>query len=235
MSFNDLKITSYQDSVSALPDYPSDAGITAAQLKEVFDGRTDKEIKQKFNALIDEIVAKFDDVTLEIFNEIMAHNGDDVAHGELFASKVDKVVGKVLSSNDFTDEDKLAISEAYGEALNAYTEAVTHANDYGNPHNVTAEQIGLGRADNTPDSDKSVAYALKAELDLLGNVIHEHYATKDDVGDVDLSGYVTWEDFENRTTPIENNVADIIEGLGDIDTALDAILAIQGTIVGGGN
>lgn len=54
-------------------------------------------------------------------------------------------------------------------------------------------------------------------------------------GDVDLSKYVTWGKFEERITPLENNVADVIEDLGDIDTALDAILAIQGTIVGGGN
>ena len=54
-------------------------------------------------------------------------------------------------------------------------------------------------------------------------------------GGGDLSKYVTWEDFERRTTPIEDNVADIIEDLGDIDTALDAILAIQEVIVGGGN
>ena len=209
MSFNDLKITSYQDSVSALPDYPSDAGITAAQLKAVFDGRTDKEIKQKVNALIDELVAKFDDVTLEIFNEIMAHNGDDVAHRELFASKVDKVVGKVLSSNDFTDEDKLAISEAYGEALNAYTAAVTHANDYGNPHKVTAEKIG--------------AVTHKELEDALSDV----------KVDVDLSGYVPREEFNLRVEPIENDINRIYGEIGDIDSALDAILAIANELIGG--
>ena len=52
MSLENHKITTYQDNVKDLPDYPSDAGITAAQLKAVFDGRTDKEIKEKFNMLL---------------------------------------------------------------------------------------------------------------------------------------------------------------------------------------
>lgn len=52
-------------------------------------------------------------------------------------------------------------------------------------------------------------------------------------GDIDLSNYVKWKDFEERVTPIENNVADILEDIGDIDTALDAILAIQNELIGG--
>ncbi|WP_283243707.1 hypothetical protein [Feifania hominis] len=40
-----------------MPDRPSEAGITAAQLKAVFDGRTDKEVKAAVNGLIDELEA----------------------------------------------------------------------------------------------------------------------------------------------------------------------------------
>ncbi len=178
MDFKEIKITDYRDSVSALPDYPSDAGYTAEKLKAVFDSRTDNEIKEKFNALLDELKMRFDDVTLEIFNEIMAHNGDDVAHMELFAKKadaeeigelidalenqisaidlilsgkadwtdlekkVDKVSGKGLSANDFTDEYVFKVDEALRMSTENFTDILNHTVDFENPHNVTPEQIG---------------------------------------------------------------------------------------------
>ena len=52
------KITNYSANIKDLPNRPSDAGISAAELKALFDGRTDKEIKQIFNALIDELIMK---------------------------------------------------------------------------------------------------------------------------------------------------------------------------------
>lgn len=236
MSFNDLKITSYQDSVSALPDYPSDAGITAAQLKAVFDGRTDKEIKQKFNALIDELVAKFEALDANIADAVEDHNQNEDSHDKIITpirTRIAEIIGEIAKIYEEIDDAENLISGT-DLILTGVTQALQrHEENRKNPHNVTAEQIGLGRVDNTPDSDKCVAYALTAELDLLGNAIHEHYATKDEVGDVDLSGYVKWEDFEARTTPIENNVADIIETIGDIDAALDELHAYAQSLAGG--
>lgn len=54
-------------------------------------------------------------------------------------SKVGKVVGKGLSTNDFTDE----VKELYDE----------HIIDDSNPHRVTKEQIGLGNVPNVDFSD----------------------------------------------------------------------------------
>jgi hypothetical protein len=39
-----------------------------------------------------------------------------------------------------------------------------HANDHENPHNVSAEQVGLGNVDNTSDMDKPVSDAVQQEL-----------------------------------------------------------------------
>lgn len=57
MVLEENKITSYIDNIKDLPNRPSDAGYTGEQLKAIFDGRTDKEVKEKHNALIDELVA----------------------------------------------------------------------------------------------------------------------------------------------------------------------------------
>lgn len=57
MALDNLKITTYVDGVEELPDNPSDAGYTAAQLKAVFDARSNNELKNQHNALVDEVAA----------------------------------------------------------------------------------------------------------------------------------------------------------------------------------
>ena len=215
MNLENYKINGYASSVTALPDYPSDAGITAQQLKAVFDARSDGEIKNQHNALVDFIGERLD----EIFEEI--------------AGKVDSVPGKGLSTNDFTEDYRTMVINADATATGAENDIMVHMEDSDNPHKVTARQIGLDNMDNTRDLDKNVAFAISAEMDLLGNVIHEHYATKDEVGDVDLSEYVPREEFTLRVEPIENDINNIYDEIGDIDTALDSILAIQNELMGG--
>lgn len=46
------------------------------------------------------------------------------------------------------------------------TDLSTHISDNGNPHNVTASQVGLGNVDNTSDADKPVSIAQQTELNL---------------------------------------------------------------------
>ena len=48
---------------------------------------------------------------------------------------------------------------------------INHLADTDNPHGTTKEQVGLGRADNTPDSEKHVAFAGRAANDTNGNII----------------------------------------------------------------
>lgn len=53
------------------------------------------------------------------------------------------------------------------------TDFDTHLNNFANPHNVTAEQLGLGNVDNTRDVDKPVSKAVQTEL----NDIRSNFAT----------------------------------------------------------
>ena len=52
---NDLKILSYEKGVSDLSDTPNTDGMTSGDLKAVFDARSNKEIKEKHNALVEYI------------------------------------------------------------------------------------------------------------------------------------------------------------------------------------
>ena len=58
MEKENLKILSYEKGVSELPDYPSDKGIGAEELKAVFDARSNSEIKEKHNALVDAVASE---------------------------------------------------------------------------------------------------------------------------------------------------------------------------------
>lgn len=57
MDFAQYKIDTYASGVADLPDYPSDEGYTAAQLKAAFDARSNNEIKSRHNALVDAVAA----------------------------------------------------------------------------------------------------------------------------------------------------------------------------------
>ena len=118
--------------------------------------------------------------------------------------KVDKVTGKGLSSNDFTDEWKQSIGNAFDEAMYAQTELDRHMTDKTNPHKVTAAQVG--------------AYT-KDEADI------KFISTTTYVADQQY--------FDGLITQNSDDIADIKTDIGDIDSALDAILAIQNELIGG--
>ena len=56
-----------------------------------------------------------------------------------------------------------------------------HKLDKNNPHNVTAEQVGLGNVDNTADLDKPISTAVQTALDDKANSKHTH--NKSDITD----------------------------------------------------
>ena len=68
-----------------------------------------------------------------------------------------------------------SVSHVYYTLNKALTD---HTGNTENPHGVTAEQIGLGKVNNTADDEKSVKSAGMATCDSAGNVIADTYATK---------------------------------------------------------
>ena len=78
------------------------------------------------------------------------------------SGKVDKVTGRGLSTNDYSDAEKQKVVDT-AEGLG------THLVDKTNPHSTTKSQIGLGNVDN-------VKQASKEEYDQLVTVFNEHQA-----------------------------------------------------------
>ena len=95
--FKSYIINEYKKNVKDLSDYPTDDGLSPKQLKEFFDGRTDKEVKDSINGIIGTILAP------SAAGQIGAEGG---TVQEMLDSKVAKEEGKTLSTEDFTTEHK---------------------------------------------------------------------------------------------------------------------------------
>lgn len=83
-------------------------------------------------------------------------NTSDIS--DLKSGKVDKVEGKGLSTNDFTNEEKSQITTNKNDIS-------SHMGSKNNPHEVTKSQVGLGNVNNTSDADKPISIATQTALD----------------------------------------------------------------------
>lgn len=95
----------------------------------------------------------------------------------------------ISASGDVSSEDTVA-----RETID------NHKLDKNNPHNVTAEQVGLGNVDNTADLDKPISTAVQTALDDKANTKHTH--KKSDITD-----------FPN-SLPANGGNADTVDGFG---------------------
>lgn len=90
-----------------------------------------------------------------------------------------------LGSVDNTSDLNKPVSTAVQTALDGLTQKVSnsdgslqsHQSNYNNPHKVTAEQVGLGKVDNTSDMDKPVSTAVQKALNNLAQKISESGGT----------------------------------------------------------
>lgn len=250
MALKDYLIEGYEDSVSALSDFPSDDGVSAERLKAIFDGRTDKEVKESINGIIVEAQAELD-------------------------NKVDKEEGKALSSEDYTPGEKAKLA---GIEAGAQVNTVTSVNAMEGDVYIDKHLIGLDRVDNTSDLEKPISYDTKNELNKKApkaNPVFDGKLTIDGVemyvneygdftidkptieangattfalynGNAEVNGNTVYHDgnlkvltkhliyplTENEKLLFMQNTG-LDEILGDIDTALDGIIAMQNELIGG--
>ncbi len=268
MSFVDKKITGYKDSVSSLSDYPSDDGVTAAQLKAIFDSRTDNEVKEKFNALIDALSES------TAASELGAEGG---TVQEMLDSKVEKEEGMGLSQVSYTYENREKLSRVEdGAQVNT---VLSVAGKTGHV-SLSKSDVGLSNVDNTRDLDKPISDPQRAELEKKATKINPEftgainiddiliYKSDSDEGEViifrpmsktfvpestikigydfiKINGHAVYHDGNHSdiTTPgnvldeatrgafMTNTGLDVV--LGDIEAALDNIIAMQSELIGG--
>jgi hypothetical protein len=190
MSLENHKITTYQDNVKDLPDYPSDAGITAIQLKNIFDGRTDKEIKEKFNGLIDELKEMFESAAEETEKAeqnanafagelVNSHNAATDAHADIrtIIAELSRRLSAIADSDDVT-LDQLSEIVAYIKDNREIIEVITQ--DKANADDVYDRETVDALLDGKVGEEE-----LKSELE--GYVKGTDYATADKAGVVKIN------------------------------------------------
>lgn len=89
------------------------------------------------------------DTIYEIAQAIQNNQSIIESLNQSIANKVDKVSGKGLSTNDFSNDMKNKLSTAYDHSQKTS----------GNPHKVTKSDVGLANVDNTSDANKPVSTA----------------------------------------------------------------------------
>lgn len=94
--------------------------------------------------------------------------------------KVDKVAGKGLSSNDFTDEYIEKIDSFAGTVEGGVVTGVKGGGEStyrGGNVNITKANIGLGNVDNTSDANKPISTAVQTALNGKASSSHSHSAS----------------------------------------------------------
>ena len=120
-------------------------------------------LTNRLNAFLD-----VDDETLDQVSEIIKLVNDNVTTLEgILATKVN--IADIVNNLTTNVSDK-PLSAAQGVALKTITEGIqneldTHEANVNNPHAVTAEQVGLGKVNNTTDMEKPVSTAQQAAID----------------------------------------------------------------------
>ena len=97
-------------------------------------------------------------------------------------TKVDKVLNKGLSTNDFTNERQTSLEDNSNWISNNGESVLSHVINTNNPHNVTKSQVGLSSVDNTSDINKPLSIAVSnALLSKVDIVAGERLITSEEV------------------------------------------------------
>ena len=160
--------------------------VTPATLKPVTDNlhtKIDNEITRAQQAE-QTLQNNIDTIGTQIENEIDRATAAEQALDTKIENEIDRATAAEHTLNEDIVNEEIRAKKAEGElaadlslesirAQNAeqtiQTNLTTHTSNQENPHNVTAEQIGLGNVDNTSDLDKPISNATQAELNKKAN------------------------------------------------------------------
>jgi hypothetical protein len=263
MSLENLKITTYQDNVKDLPDYPSDAGITAERLKAMFDGRTDKEIKEKFNALVDELVGMFKSAAAETEKAeqnanafagalVNSHNAATDAHADIrtIIAELSRRLSAIADSDDVT-LDQLSEIVAYikdnREVIEVITQDKANASDVYTREEVdellngkVGEEKLAGYVKNTDYATAEKAGVVKMKdspfksgLETTRDGIIQIFEALEDDLGGAYSAVITTKILDKAVKFVGDGYYATTEEVGDISAALDELHAYAQALIGG--
>ena len=112
-----------------------------------------------------------------------------------------------------------------GDKGKATTDKVNaHVADFENPHQVTAEQVGLGNVNNTSDLDKPISNAVQEALDAVNKEVSEHKADKNNPHEVTKAqvGLGNVDNTADIDKPVSNATQELVNNTKkELDTKID--------------
>lgn len=156
------KITTYADNIKDMSDTPSSDGITAPYLKAKFDGRTDKEIKDAINGIVDDLTSTTDGSSGadNISATPVYENGSSTSQGILEELKAKKIETANIISTITTAmrEDKVPNEKAIylimeaigaGDMVKSVYDPTNQAKDIFNELSILNEALNAITTDKT--------------------------------------------------------------------------------------
>lgn len=160
--------TDLQKQIDNLQDSTStDISELEAALKAEVERSTEKDAAH--DTAISEEVARATEAENQLRRDLTTTNEKVTANTANIEKNADAIAKETeratAAESSLSDGLRAEIERATTKETELEGAITTHINDTNNPHNVTKEQVGLGKVDNTTDLEKPVSVATQAALD----------------------------------------------------------------------
>jgi hypothetical protein len=160
--------TDLQKQIDNLQDSTNtDISELEATLKAEVERSTEKDAAH--DAAISEEVARATEAENQLRRDLTTTNEKVTANTANIEKNADAIAKETeratAAETDLSDGLRAEIERATTKETELEGAITTHINDTNNPHNVTKEQVGLGKVDNTTDLEKPISVATQAALD----------------------------------------------------------------------
>lgn len=160
--------TDLQKQIDNLQDSTStDISELEAALKAEVERSTEKDAAH--DAAISEEVARATEAENQLRRDLTTTNEKVTTNTTNIEKNADAIAKETeratAAESSLSDELRAEIERATTKETELEGAITTHINDTNNPHNVTKEQVGLGKVDNTTDLEKPISVATQAALD----------------------------------------------------------------------
>lgn len=160
--------TDLQKQIDNLQDSTStDISKLEAALKAEVERSTEKDAAH--DAAISEEVARATEAENQLRRDLTTTNEKVTTNTTNIEKNADAIAKETeratAAESSLSDGLRAEIERATTKETELEGAITTHINDTNNPHNVTKEQVGLGKVDNTTDLEKPISVATQAALD----------------------------------------------------------------------
>lgn len=165
----------------------------------------------------------------EVIDKLSVNDNDELLYNDKKIGADPTVIDSELSTTSTNAVENKAVTTKINKVEKTITDHVANVE---NPHNVTKEQIGLDKVDNTADVDKPISTLTQAALDAKVDKIDGKQLSTNDFTDVEKTQIET-NKTDIETLKTSSHTHDNKEVIDKFSTDADGKLLYDGAEVGG--